>query len=762
MFSSLCRLYNCSKVVHVRDTHRLLPLALGLWLLATCSVEAQRSATLNQYRAPESPGDGLHLSRPAPRGHLSVATQLHLDLSNDPLVYENAPGLTDSEVVALVSEQLTANLAASLGLYDVALVYLGAPINLLMEGATVGPQPTATGFGFGDLYLGARLVLYEGRGGAASFQTTVYFPTGEGGDGRPGVAGEDGASFQPEVLGEVVAGPVDVLINVGIRFRPEVEFAGVRFTDVLTFGFGAEMPLLPDTLSGHLEVWGESALDNFGVRESTPLEALLGAKLQIDPHMTAGLGAGAGLLRGYGSPDYRIVAMFGWASTGQSIEEPKPDPLTERRRSEDAEWSDADDRGAPRAPEGDLAVDATMADSDGDLVADLDDRCPQVPGEAATGGCARFVRYDREAGSLALSRPIEFESRSLTPKTRSLPVLDEIAATLRVNRNMRVRIEAHMAPGRRRARPKQLATSSERAHAVGLMLIEREVRGKQLEVYGCGSNRPIVQSRGTANRKNERIEVHVVRPLPAQGARSTLGCMEKALAGAEAVPRPAAKPKPAPKPMPAPKPAPAPGPAPAPAPSAGPPPTLPVAAGAGTTTAMAAALASAPSADHDKDGRANARDKCPLAPGLPAAEGCPASHRVDLDGGSIELTKPIRFESGSDKLKKRSLKYFDELAATLKANPSMKLAITAHVADEGDAAATSALTAKRANAARKALEKRGVAPARLKSYGCGSNRPVAPNNVPWGRKRNERIDLLLLDPAPPAGVHSLEGCTDSK
>jgi len=176
-----------------------------------------------------------------------------------------------------------------------------------------------------------------------------------------------------------------------------------------------------------------------------------------------------------------------------------------------------------------------------------------------------------------------------------------------------------------------------------------------------------------------------------------------------------------------------------------------------TAAQVAAALANDPDGDRDRDGKRNGKDECPLAPG--DAAGCPEGHRVDLEGGRIELLKPIRFEEGSPTLDARGKKHLDEIAATLRANADMKVAIATHVAADAGTEPSLALTRKRAATVRRELTQRGVSPARIHAYGCGENRPVAPNNVPWGRKKNERVDVLLLDPAPASSVHSLQGCS---
>ena len=244
--------------------------------------------------------------------------------------------------MALVSDQMTTQLALALGLYDVAMISMVWPVNVLMEGSALGDQPTATGFGSGDLRISGRLALYRSPLAAAAVQLTGSVGTAEAGDaGRPGVAGDDGATLEPELLGQVQAGPLLLMANVGTRFRKDVAFAGVRFTDVLTFGVGAALPVVPDLLRAHLEVQGLSPLDDIGNRGGTPLQALLGLKLTPFAGFTFGLAGGAGILRGYGSPDMRGVFMVGYenalAGGGRgSANEPEetdapPEPAPRRR-----------------------------------------------------------------------------------------------------------------------------------------------------------------------------------------------------------------------------------------------------------------------------------------------------------------------------------------------------------------------------------------------------------------------------------------------
>jgi outer membrane protein OmpA-like peptidoglycan-associated protein len=92
----------------------------------------------------------------------------------------------------------------------------------------------------------------------------------------------------------------------------------------------------------------------------------------------------------------------------------------------------------------------------------------------------------------------------------------------------------------------------------------------------------------------------------------------------------------------------------------------------------------------------------------------------------------------------------------------LKIAVVAHTAEEPDANASLALSQKRAARVAQELKKRGAKTGQVRALGCGHSRPVAPNNVPWGRKKNDRLEVLTLDPTASTDVHSLEGCMASE
>ncbi|HMI91767.1 MAG TPA: transporter, partial [Polyangiales bacterium] len=181
-------------------------------LTPTAPLAAQTGATLESFRPARSPADAFGVNGGDPGEHLELNLQLYLDYANDPLVYEDVSGDADSELVALVSDQLTMHALASLGLYDAAMLFIGLPLNLVMSGEALGEQPTATGFGAGDLLLGGRLALYQSATAHVAVQLSVTAPTGEAGkDGRPAVAGDTGATLSPAVTADVSAGPFSLL-----------------------------------------------------------------------------------------------------------------------------------------------------------------------------------------------------------------------------------------------------------------------------------------------------------------------------------------------------------------------------------------------------------------------------------------------------------------------------------------------------------------------------------------------------------------------
>jgi len=159
--------------------------------------------------------------------------------------------------------------------------------------------------------------------------------------------------------------------------------------------------------------------------------------------------------------------------------------------------------------------------------------------------------------------------------------------------------------------------------------------------------------------------------------------------------------------------------------------------------------------DADQDRVNDDVDQCPRAPGEAGNRGCPERVRLDLDRRVIEFVKEIKFGDGGTAVLGRSFSTLEELLAILKANPDLRIRIEAHMHNEPAAAASVALTEARAGSIRDLLIEWEIDAARVSAYGCGSIRPISPNDKAWGRKANERIEVHIVAPraAGPPGCH---------
>jgi outer membrane protein OmpA-like peptidoglycan-associated protein len=351
------------------DTRRSLLLAAGtagLALTVAPSAALAQSVTLDQFRPAETAEDGFAISRPDDRGHLRMGAQLSLDYGLNPLVFESERGVGSSEQFSVVEHQLAAQLGVSLGLFDRVVVYLGLPINLVMQGLDVnsplymgtGIAP-ADGAGLGDIWLGGRVRLFGERDEifALSLQATFGLPSAMWSNQAQRYSGEQGLVIHPELLGELrFGGGWRVGLNLGARMRSTDQArlvdAGLGISHELTYGLGLTMPIWSDaegrTVTGHLEGYGAGTFEALGSRELSPFEALLGVRVQPVCGVTIGLAGGPGLSRGYGTPDFRGVLSAGFSDSQCTT---------------------------PVVP----TVEPGPADTDGDGILDPEDTCPTEP-----------------------------------------------------------------------------------------------------------------------------------------------------------------------------------------------------------------------------------------------------------------------------------------------------------------------------------------------------------------------------------------------
>ncbi len=118
---------------------------------------------------------------------------------------------------------------------------------------------------------------------------------------------------------------------------------------------------------------------------------------------------------------------------------------------------------------------------------------------------------------------------------------------------------------------------------------------------------------------------------------------------------------------------------------------------------------------------------------------------------SVNVADQVLFPSGSDRIQASGEKVLKKVSEILRSVKDKRIEVEGHT---DNVRITGSLTAKfpsnwelstaRATKVVRFLEKNGVDPDRLAAVGYAEHRPVAANNTPEGRKKNRRIEIVLL------------------
>jgi outer membrane protein OmpA-like peptidoglycan-associated protein len=539
---------------------------------AALSERAEAQVALDQFRPAPLVRDGFALGRPDVLAPWTYSAQLLLDYANDPLVYMyKRPGTTSEEHV--VSDHLVGHLALGYGLGSRLTVFGTLPIHILMDGKD-SPRvsaPRADGAGIGDVALGGRVRLLGDvqSAFALSFDFTARLPTAELARSRQAYSGDKVGSYEPTLNAEGRFGRLAVRAVAGARLRKEVEIGNLTIGQEALGGLGARVQLSP-RVDLHAEVYGATVVQDAFKKHYVSLEALGGAKYH-GQRFHAGLAAGPGLTRGFGSPDVRVVGMLGVASPasgdrdqdgivdsadgcpdapedkdGHQDNDGCPDPdndgdgvldLQDRcvnepedqDKFEDSDGCpdpdndadgllDAQDRCPDAGEDKDGFEDADGCpdlDNDGDGILDAADACPNAAedkdGKDDADGCpdpdGPVVKLTCE--SIEIGEAVYFDNDKDVIQARSFGLLDQIAGLLAKNPQVkRLLVEGHTDD---RGQPgHNLVLSKRRAKAVQTYLTEHGVEGARLRSDGRGKQKPIADNATPEGReKNRRVEFRV-------------------------------------------------------------------------------------------------------------------------------------------------------------------------------------------------------------------------------------------------------------
>jgi outer membrane protein OmpA-like peptidoglycan-associated protein len=511
---------------------------------------------VSRLRPPPAPGEliGAQTALPLIPGQLVGGATL--SYARNPVVWRYPDGSYDP----VVSSQVLADLGVALGVtrdFDVGMVL---PVALSQQGShtSLSGLPSArvgmAGAGIGDLRLVPRLAVLRpyAFGVGLALAAEVTLPTGDSSRFR----GDGMLSVTPRLIATApfrLAGlPLTATAGAGYRIRRTTEVSTLELSNELELhgGFTVGLPSsLPLPVTALAEVSAVTAAARPFKEGLFAAEALAGLRTRLGATLVT-LGGSAGLSRGLGTPDFRVLVSFGWAPVpsdrdGDGIADAIdacPDEAEDLDGFEDGDG--CPDGGAPGARVVDSADDSdeestdedcpeiptgsnTMIGPDGCSVLDTDldgipdsqdkcpleketingfeddDGCPDEGGEDLTEYIAN-VRIDIKA-------TITFETGRSTIKDESHAVLNQVALQILQHPDVRkVRVEGHTdSIGNE---DDNLYLSQDRADSVRRYLISRGVSKDRVVATGFGETRPIATNDTAAGRaRNRRVEFVIVK-----------------------------------------------------------------------------------------------------------------------------------------------------------------------------------------------------------------------------------------------------------
>jgi outer membrane protein OmpA-like peptidoglycan-associated protein len=493
---------------------------------------------------------------------------------------------------AAVDQKATLDLSVSLAVAGMLDIAIALPVHVYNDGGR-GVLVDTRGMarsGLGDLRIAPRVrfldpARFAGFGLALDVELTA--PTGAEGS----FLREDGVTLFPRLVLDytLLDGELRIALNVGWRSRlgqtrtlvfanpfdttPGSTIDVLEVGEELHLGLGVDAPLWDRNLDILLDLSAATApADFFGESNSRYLEVRGGLRYTTDFGLGFTLGAGTGLLDGYGSPEWRIFGGVAFSprrvvrdADGDGVPDDRdecpdrqedhdsfqdedgcPDPDDDRdgilddqdgcpRDPEDVDGFQDDDGcpdpdndgdgipdGEDRCP--DLAEDrdgwqdedgCPDPDNDGDGIPDDRDRCPNeaedVDGCQDDDGCPDPGRACLTATSIEISETVRFETGKAIIRPESHGILADVATILREHPELRQLEVAGHTDDRGNDR-RNLKLSQQRAEAVVAWLVGQGIAPERLIARGYGETEPLVPNDSDeARARNRRVEFRVLR-----------------------------------------------------------------------------------------------------------------------------------------------------------------------------------------------------------------------------------------------------------
>jgi OmpA-OmpF porin, OOP family len=579
-----------AKALSLRLSRPLLAAALALTavLFGRPAAAQQKTFTLDRLQVPGAPDDGIALFRPATEQRNIMYGQLAIAYALRPLRTSNittVDSLLRNSRSSIIQDQFAMYANTGFQLLDRVTLGLAFPWYPIQTGGNPdyapgniqGPGQTRTTFvgtsgpSAGDIRIDLRGTLWrsEDRRSAFGAQVNVFGPTGT----TTNFGGDGGTSAIFMVSGEHSIKWLTFVANTGVHFRPRHTIndpnngSGLGIGNEWRWALGAFVPLkegkyrVGGTIFGQTGIEGDNLIgDTFFTKQNTPLEIQAEGRMRFGPdeHFWLGAGAGTAILRGYGAPDLRVVALVGTYFPITDSDASSPDRKAARRarwrrehlsdrdndgipddidacpdEAEDHQGNDPND-GCPMPPDrdGDGIPDqydkcpdqpedkdgiddgdgCPEDDADNDGIPDVQDACPKEPGQRSSdpkkNGCPSFIKV--EGNVVRIMQQVHFATGSANILPDSFPMLQEIANLLKANPGIKkMSINGHT--DNRGGADLNKRLSQSRAESVMRWLTQHGVEAGRLEAHGYGLEQPIEDNNTEQGRAaNRRVEFKIV------------------------------------------------------------------------------------------------------------------------------------------------------------------------------------------------------------------------------------------------------------
>jgi outer membrane protein OmpA-like peptidoglycan-associated protein len=162
-----------------------------------------------------------------------------------------------------------------------------------------------------------------------------------------------------------------------------------------------------------------------------------------------------------------------------------------------------------------------------------------------------------------------------------------------------------------------------------------------------------------------------------------------------------------------------------------------------------------PDPDNDRDHIADVNDKCPneaeVVNGNEDADGCPDEGLIVLEDNRIVLDESVLFDAGFARIKHAARPILAAIVKLKTQHPEWtKLRVEGHADATGPDDVNQVLSERRAKNAMKWLIDLGFPVDQLESHGYGATRPRSKGRGEDARKRNRRVEFVVVTAEPAA------------